>query len=278
MRTAAPSPCDGSCEADRVAGARRPQRAMIATNATGASVLTPAWAALDDRAQSAPPSRASAVSAGSRLGRKPPCWSTSCASRSRPAANGGSTCAIARSSMLGSPARCDAVSSLGSTSTTSASRTRASCLRLRRSKTNQEGELEEVAVLYGSDPRTCPVRALQAPACDERHQRQTAVPRRRSRRTREPWPPHRAHRRGAGEEDRRAQWARSAQVRRALAAQRFRDVGGSGEQTRSRGHAPRALEEHSRGAPLHPRRLPLARPRRRRHRTVALQIPNKAEE
>ncbi len=35
-------------------------------------------------------------------------------------------------------------------------------LRLRRSKTNQEGELEEVAVLYGSDPRTCPVRAVQA--------------------------------------------------------------------------------------------------------------------
>jgi len=35
-------------------------------------------------------------------------------------------------------------------------------LRLRRSKTNQEGELEEVAILYGSDPRTCPVRALQA--------------------------------------------------------------------------------------------------------------------
>jgi integrase len=35
-------------------------------------------------------------------------------------------------------------------------------LRLRRSKTNQEGALEEVAVLYGSDPQTCPVRALQA--------------------------------------------------------------------------------------------------------------------
>jgi integrase len=35
-------------------------------------------------------------------------------------------------------------------------------LRLRRSKTNQEGALEEVAVLYGSDPRTCPVRAVQA--------------------------------------------------------------------------------------------------------------------
>jgi len=35
-------------------------------------------------------------------------------------------------------------------------------LRLRRSKTNQEGELEEVAVQYGSDPQTCPVRALQA--------------------------------------------------------------------------------------------------------------------
>jgi hypothetical protein len=34
-------------------------------------------------------------------------------------------------------------------------------LRLRRSKTNQEGALEEVAVLYGSDPHTCPVRALQ---------------------------------------------------------------------------------------------------------------------
>jgi len=29
-------------------------------------------------------------------------------------------------------------------------------LRLRRSKTNQEGELEEVAVLYGSDPQTVP--------------------------------------------------------------------------------------------------------------------------
>jgi len=35
-------------------------------------------------------------------------------------------------------------------------------LRLRRSKTNQDGELEEVAVLYGSDPRSCPVRSLQA--------------------------------------------------------------------------------------------------------------------
>jgi len=35
-------------------------------------------------------------------------------------------------------------------------------LRLRRSKTNQEGELEEVAVLHGSDAQTCPVRALQA--------------------------------------------------------------------------------------------------------------------
>jgi integrase len=34
-------------------------------------------------------------------------------------------------------------------------------LRLRRSKTNQEGALEEVAVLYGSDPHTCPVRALK---------------------------------------------------------------------------------------------------------------------
>ncbi len=35
-------------------------------------------------------------------------------------------------------------------------------LRLRRSKTNPEGELEEVAVLYGSDPQTCPVRWLKA--------------------------------------------------------------------------------------------------------------------
>jgi integrase len=34
-------------------------------------------------------------------------------------------------------------------------------LRLRCSKTNQEGALEEVAGLYGSDPHTCPVRALQ---------------------------------------------------------------------------------------------------------------------
>lgn len=33
-------------------------------------------------------------------------------------------------------------------------------LRIRRPKTNQEGELEEVAVLYGSDPRSCPVRSL----------------------------------------------------------------------------------------------------------------------
>lgn len=35
-------------------------------------------------------------------------------------------------------------------------------LSLRRSKTNQEGNDEEVAVLYGSDPATCPVRLLQA--------------------------------------------------------------------------------------------------------------------
>jgi len=35
-------------------------------------------------------------------------------------------------------------------------------LTLRRSKTNQEGRLETIAVAYGSDARTCPVRALQA--------------------------------------------------------------------------------------------------------------------
>jgi integrase len=35
-------------------------------------------------------------------------------------------------------------------------------LRLRRSKTNQEGEYEEVPVPYGSDQQTCPVRALNA--------------------------------------------------------------------------------------------------------------------
>ncbi len=35
-------------------------------------------------------------------------------------------------------------------------------LTLRRSKTNQEGAHETVAVLYGSDPQTCPVRTLQA--------------------------------------------------------------------------------------------------------------------
>jgi len=35
-------------------------------------------------------------------------------------------------------------------------------LTLRRSKTNQEGRLETIAVAYGSDARTCPVRALRA--------------------------------------------------------------------------------------------------------------------
>jgi site-specific recombinase XerD len=35
-------------------------------------------------------------------------------------------------------------------------------LTLRRSKTNQEGRLETIAVAYGSEPTTCPVRALRA--------------------------------------------------------------------------------------------------------------------
>ncbi len=35
-------------------------------------------------------------------------------------------------------------------------------LTLRRSKTNQEGRLETIAVAYGSEMRTCPVRALRA--------------------------------------------------------------------------------------------------------------------
>jgi len=35
-------------------------------------------------------------------------------------------------------------------------------LRLRQSKTNQEGRLETIAVAYGSEPTTCPVRALRA--------------------------------------------------------------------------------------------------------------------
>ena len=35
-------------------------------------------------------------------------------------------------------------------------------LTLRRSKTNQEGRLEKIAVAYGSDAGTCPVRALRA--------------------------------------------------------------------------------------------------------------------
>ena len=35
-------------------------------------------------------------------------------------------------------------------------------LTLRRSKTNQEGRLETIAVAYGSEPATCPVRALRA--------------------------------------------------------------------------------------------------------------------
>lgn len=34
-------------------------------------------------------------------------------------------------------------------------------LSLRRSKTNQEGEPETIAVPYGSDPKTCPVRSLR---------------------------------------------------------------------------------------------------------------------
>jgi len=33
---------------------------------------------------------------------------------------------------------------------------------LRRSKTNQEGRLETIAVAYGSEPTTCPVRAVRA--------------------------------------------------------------------------------------------------------------------
>jgi integrase len=35
-------------------------------------------------------------------------------------------------------------------------------LTLRRSKTNEEGRLETIAVAYGSEPTTCPVRALRA--------------------------------------------------------------------------------------------------------------------
>jgi integrase len=35
-------------------------------------------------------------------------------------------------------------------------------LALRRSKTNQQGNAEEIAIPYGSDVTTCPVRALQA--------------------------------------------------------------------------------------------------------------------
>ena len=35
-------------------------------------------------------------------------------------------------------------------------------LTLRRSKTNQEGRLETIAVAYGSEPMTCPVRAVRA--------------------------------------------------------------------------------------------------------------------
>ena len=35
-------------------------------------------------------------------------------------------------------------------------------LTLRRSKTNQEGRLETIAVAYGSEPTTCPVRAVRA--------------------------------------------------------------------------------------------------------------------
>jgi integrase len=57
-------------------------------------------------------------------------------------------------------AHCGAPNSSRSPSTTSPSSPGVT-LRLRRSKTNQEGAEETVAVVYGSDPVTCPVRTLR---------------------------------------------------------------------------------------------------------------------
>jgi len=100
---------------------------------------------------------------------------------------------------------------------------------------------EKVAVLYGSNPQTCPVRALQAWIAT------TAIvdgPLFRAL--------DRAGRIGAGRLTARIvgervkkigarSEARSAGLRRAFAAQRLRDVGGARERVRSRHHARRML-------------------------------------
>jgi hypothetical protein len=101
-------------------------------------------------------------------------------------------------------------------------------VRLRRSKTNQEGALEEVAVLYGSDPKTCPVRALQAWLATSELVTGPlfrSVDRRGTYRGR---PADGADRGRAAEEDRRTGWARSAKLRCPLAAQRLCDLSGPG--------------------------------------------------
>jgi len=99
-------------------------------------------------------------------------------------------------------------------------------LSLRRSKTNQEGELEEVAVLYGSDPQTCPVRALQAWLAASGVM-DGPLFRAVDRAGRIGSGRLTAHRRRAGEEDRRAQRPRSAKLCRTFPAQRLCDVGGT---------------------------------------------------
>jgi len=97
-----------------------------------------------------------------------------------------------------------------------------------------------------------------------------AVSRCRPRRACRRRPAHGADRRGAAEEERRALRTRSAELRGALAAQRVRDVGGAGEQVRSRNHAARSLEEHSGCTALHSRGFAFARPCWRRHRTLTM--------
>jgi integrase len=142
-------------------------------------------------------------------------------------------------------------------------------LQLRRSKTNQEGALEEVAVLYGSDPHTCPVRALQTWLATSGL---VGGPLFRA--------VDRAGRIGAGRLTARIVGQRLKKkigercgldpqsYARAFAAQRLCDLSSTSQQIRSGDHAPGALEKHPGCAPLHPGRLALARPCGRRYRAL----------
>jgi integrase len=91
-------------------------------------------------------------------------------------------------------------------------------LRLRRSKTNQEGMLEEVAVLYGG------IRTLARCAPSKRGSQlagwaeRAAVSGRRPRGAHRRRPIDGPHRRRTAEEDRRTRWPRPPELRRAFAA------------------------------------------------------------